>query len=89
MKVVIEIDEEKYEYIKGLDKACTDYRTTLMLYDAVRHGTPLPKGHGRLVDINDVRDRLIPLIFSFQEWVSEVELSNVKTIIKADRSENE
>ena len=54
MQIVIDIPEEKYEYIKGLYKACTDYQTTLMLYDAVRNGIPLPKGHGRLIDADKI-----------------------------------
>lgn len=55
MEIVIDIPEEQYEYIKGLYKACTDYRTTLMLYDAVRNGAPLPKGHGRLIDADELQ----------------------------------
>ena len=41
MKLIIDIPEEKYDFIKWLDRGCTDYQTTLMLYDAVRYSTPI------------------------------------------------
>ena len=46
VKVVIEIPEEKYAEIKrGIN------HFSLMAY-AIRKGTPLPKGHGRLGDLD-------------------------------------
>ena len=50
MQLVIEIDENEYIGIKSFPNGNTSYPWTLHLYDAVRNGTPLPKGHGRLVD---------------------------------------
>ena len=50
MQLVIEIPEETYNKIRRLQDGYTDYQTTLMLYDAVKIGTPLPKSHGRLID---------------------------------------
>ena len=46
MQIVIEIDEK--EYIRICDEPCTE------LGLAIRNGTPLPKGHGRLIDANDL-----------------------------------
>lgn len=41
--------------------------------------------HGRLIDADDVKSRMIPLSsFSVQDWISEVELSNCRTIIEAE-----
>lgn len=46
MKIVIDIPEEEYALCKKeWDTECLD---TLMI--AVKYGTPLPKGHGRLID---------------------------------------
>lgn len=50
MKIVIDISDDDYEYIKLLHEGLTDYQTTLKLYRAVKNGKPLPKGHGRLID---------------------------------------
>jgi hypothetical protein len=41
--------------------------------------------HGRLIDADDVKSRMIPLSFSVQKWIGEVELSNCKTVIKEER----
>ena len=45
MKLVIEIDNEHYERIMRFEEGVTVYPTTLALYEAVKNGTPLPKGH--------------------------------------------
>lgn len=44
----------------------------------------LPEKHGRLIDADDVKNRMIPLSFSVQKWIGEVELSNCKTVIEAE-----
>jgi len=44
MRIVIDIPEERYEFIKGLDNTCYDIHT------AIANGIPLPKGHGDLID---------------------------------------
>lgn len=49
----------------------------------------VPNSHGRLIDADDVKSRMIPLSFSVQKWISEVELSNCKTVIKEEREEHE
>ena len=38
MKLTIEISDDDYEYIKGLNEGITDYQTTVKLYRAVRNG---------------------------------------------------
>ena len=44
----------------------------------------VPESHGWLIDVNDVKSRMIPLSFSVQKWIGEVELSNCKTVIEAE-----
>ena len=52
MKLVIEIPEEEYIKVK-------DGRASVsMMRDAIRNGTPLPKGHGRLIDADELEARL-------------------------------
>lgn len=40
--------------------------------------------HGRLIDVNDVKGRMIPLSYSVEKWIDEVELSNCNTVIEAE-----
>ena len=42
MKLIIDINDDAYEYISKLNEGITDYQTTLMLYEAVKNGTPIP-----------------------------------------------
>ena len=47
MQIVIDIDKKEYE------EALRGYFNVIAFNEAVKHSTPLPKGHGRLVDINE------------------------------------
>lgn len=59
MQIVIDIPEEIYEEIKTTKSI---YRTgAKVLCNAIVNGIPLPKGHGRLVDANE-------LIKSMDSW---------------------
>ena len=46
MKLVIDIDKDKYDRL--------DYLDVITLKETIRNGKPLPKGHGRLIDVNDL-----------------------------------
>ena len=43
MKLIIDINDNEYEGIKGYPDNITSYPVTIHLYDAVRNGTPLDK----------------------------------------------
>ena len=47
MELVIKIPEEKYKWICKNNPNATDD----MIVGAIVHGTPLPKGHGRVIDL--------------------------------------
>ena len=52
IELVIKIPEEMYAQI--IDENCID--TMLIPYkDIVKNGTPLPKGHGRLIDETEIK----------------------------------
>ena len=91
MQIVIYIDEDMYEYIKGLNNEFTDYRTTLALYDAVRNGISLPKGHGRLIDEKDMLHRLEAWNNLDDKWdtahylFTRTRILEAPTIIEADK----
>lgn len=47
--------------------------------DALMNGTPLPKGHGRLIDADDIDNHII----------GHVDTRGCPTIIEADKEESE
>lgn len=52
MQIVIDIPEEIYEEIKATKSI---HRTgAKVLCNAIVNGTPLPKGHGRLIDADAI-----------------------------------
>ena len=92
MKIMIEIGNEHYERIMRLEEGVTVYPTTLALYEAVKNGTPLPKGHGALKDADVMINRLCTNEASeffgsitCAEFLDFIE--GEKTIIEADKGE--
>lgn len=82
MKIVIDIDEEVYtDAIKGIPNGLCQYSN-----EAIRNGTPLPKGHGRLID----GDALYKL-FEHDNFIWEADsyILTAPTIIEADGGEEE
>jgi hypothetical protein len=61
MQIVIDIDEWKYKSIcEGIEasKRCGVATMNPYIDEAIYKGTPLPKGHGKLFDVNDLLDRI-------------------------------
>ena len=56
MKVLIIIPDEKYHYIKGLERGNTDYATTLMLYHSVKYGIPYEETQGDLISRSALKE---------------------------------
>ena len=87
-EIVIKIPEEEYALCKKQwDTECLD---TLMI--AVKYGTVLPKGHGRLIDAGEYIDVLnnaqIEGLNTYKGLGRAKELLiDAPTIIEADRSE--
>lgn len=78
MKLIIDIPEEIY------DSACAtnniwDMRMAGFVCSAIAHGTPLPKGHGRLIDADVLVDGMED-DYEFCEVVNAT-----PTIIEADK----
>lgn len=90
MKVVIDIPEEEYEiclsHRESIENMIRVHKCFSLEY-AVINGTPLPKGHGRLIDADAT-------IKEFGEWTDEWDdfaigcLKSADTIIEADKEEN-
>ena len=62
MEIVINIDEDLYTYMqsryKYQNKGDEGLSTAEEAGIAIKNGTPLPKGHGKLFDVNDLLDRI-------------------------------
>ncbi len=88
MKIVIDIDDNLYTRL--FDNGVDNYDDAVDMAKAIRKGTPLPKGHGRLID----RDSL-ELDCDWSDYYdgfsaySESQVRLAPTIIEADMKESE
>jgi hypothetical protein len=95
MQIIIEIDEKDKQYLdkclkgKGLaflDNAQLIKRVVLAIF----HGNPLPKGYGRLGDLDALREEVYSWDMNDYDRLDFVDaIDNAPTIIEADRSEKE
>ena len=92
MQIVIDISEDDYRKVQDGRASVSTMRK------AIRNGTPLPKGHGRLVDISKIDEDRIesdnPIIYltingQYTEAISLDYLNDLPTIIEADKGESE
>ena len=95
MRLIIDIPEETYKSIYSLKWLCTGMRSGKTLFytlmNAIKDGTPLPKGHKRLIEDNfDIGP-----VFNAEgnivgyKYVTHEDLNNARTIIEADKAEGE
>ena len=85
IELLIKIPTAIYEASQILDVKYED--TVQIPLEVITNGTPLPKGHGRLIVLSEdaVKREQTSLNFSCQNWISEVGLSNATVaIIEAD-----
>lgn len=83
MKLIVNIDEVMYKLIKSEQYAGNngaDYSAR-----AIQRGTPLPKGHGRLIDGTELKRKFIVYGYDYGGDV----LDDMPTIIEADKAESE
>ena len=80
MKIVIDIDDLLYEYIsKGRDLSPQQYDKIEL---AIVDGTPLPKGHGKLIDA----DKLMELAYNcVTKTVDCNDIARFPTVIEAKK----
>lgn len=78
MQIVIDIPNSIYA---NLPKIVNGSIASKRILDCVKNGTPLPKGHGDLVDRNDLK---------YEKYNSYAyAIANADTIIEADKAESE
>lgn len=87
IELVVKIPEEMYNHIKNGG----NIGASLLIENAIKNGTPLPKGHGRLIDADELKkyyphdaDWEYPV--STNEYVNET-IDDAQTIIEADKGD--
>lgn len=84
MEIVINIPQGRYEDILS-GKYFTMYQCDIR--EVLKNGTPLPKGHGKLIDVSDIewakhREERNYIDYEVIDWDDIV---NAPTIIEADK----
>lgn len=95
MQIVIDIpDRIQYGIEKGI--TANGSEATSIVLEAVKNGTPLPKGHGRLIDADAIESILLSKGFDkarspkFYEIVwAQKQVHNAPTIIEAEKEAEE
>ena len=90
MQIVINIDNEDYDDITLTGENTINLGVLLNLREAVRKGTPLPKGHGRLIDA-DAFFKSASIKFYTTNLFSHIisTIDNAPTVIEADKEEQD
>ena len=90
MKLIIDIPKDIIESAKSSPNYYPAYHFE-QIWRAIVNGIPLPKGHGRLIDV----DKLEPRDISPEAWYSPmwgfelVDIEDAPTIIEADKEDKE
>ena len=85
MQIVIDIDDETYADIKNgiIYRSVRDVPQESVV--AIANGTPLPKGHGRLIDADAYREAW----FNSRQFEPMLLLDEASTVIEANKEEQE
>ncbi len=83
MKLIIDIQDDDYRKVQ-------DGRASVsMMRKAIANGTPLPKGHGRLIDANQLEKEIEDYSKGAFAMTPEFLVKDAPTIIEADKEESE
>ena len=97
MQIVINIPKYVYDTIIACDGYVSDCDNEKVGM-AVKNGTPLPKGHGRLIDANSIYQIVRPIEETDDGWgvtgetakrLMHEAFNRAPTIIEADNGESE
>lgn len=88
MDILISIDEEIYRHAQNVSEDSNDEWDAMR---AIANGTPLPKGHGRLIDADELKkiidDNDIFVTVGFNVRLCDID--STPTVIKPDKTESE
>ena len=91
-EVVIKIPEEMYKWVCDVNKFSNDYRTGDFI-DLIKNGTLLPKGHGRLKDVDafitkvkaDRKHSVYSRSWTADDVLNALDYNYAPTIIEVDK----
>lgn len=87
MKIVIDIPEEDYHFVKK--QVANGISITNPLKICIANGTPLPKGHGDLKDTEKLKNAFIAWSMAVHGNFTDADIASIiynsPTIIKADK----
>ena len=87
MKLIIDIPEEEYKQIINFGFLETTHGK--MCYKAIKNGTPLPKGHGKLIDADEIQFENTEFDTYGDYCIAFDAIDQADTIIEADTAESE
>ena len=95
MHIVIEISEEDYKEVRKDTYSGTSFENRV--FSAIDNGTPLPKGHGRLIDADNTISKICDCSCGChlkecghdEPCFSVTRIESATTIIEADKAESE
>ena len=98
IELVIKIPEEVYKQFKEDQKQ--KYVSAMISTDIIANGIPLPKGHGRLIDVDTLEFRNVTVSYGYdwecgestyaeEEVICADDIWNAQPIIEADKTESE
>ena len=90
MRIVINIPDKMYNtFNRGIWSSTYDGK---IIRDIVLKGTPLPKGHGRLVDVEDVKDNIRKWRgYLDEDMIGRINFAmdnHIPTIIESNKEDN-
>lgn len=87
MQIVIDIPKEIYDYIHN-EHVALRVRDSHKVAKAIANGAPLPKGHGALKDVDNIKTAFPSGEYVRTESVRAT-IDHEDTIIEADKEESE
>ena len=83
MQIVIDINEKDYENIMNED-------TNNLVWGerAIKNGTPLPKGHGRIIDAEVFAHNVVKYSHQSTKTIGQA-LADTPSIVEADKGDTE
>lgn len=74
----------EYEYIK---KHMDEPQFKGMIFSAIANSTPLPKGHGDLIDKNELTVDYTS--YDWDDYVSAEQIKNAEVVVEADNGDED
>lgn len=81
VEVMIRLPKEEYDYMIANPTRYNVCDDETLLYNHIKNGTVLPKGHGRLIDANVLWDAYQDL---GQDFYEAFDFSEANAVIEAD-----